>query len=441
MNMPSVIRFDNVSKRYRLGSRLGDLREFVPDPLNLVRHWWAHRNGRTSFGGDGAHAREVWALKDVNFEVGEGEALGIIGPNGAGKSTILKLLAGIIEPTSGRIETRGRVSALIEVGAGFHWDLTGRENVYLNGSILGLTKREIDAKFDSIVEFAELEEFIDTPVKRYSSGMYTRLGFAVAADLDPDILLVDEVLAVGDAGFQHKCLNHMRSLLTSGRVVILVSHNLAAVSDLCTRAIVMSRGATRFDGDPGPAVAEYFESMRKLFTTGTRGQAITLNKPVLSKAAEILSVSLLDEQGMPSAHVRSGMRGEIRTRVRFHAPVQDPEIGAHLRRSDGLLVWDAGTASLGTPSGDFAPGDEVEVRFSNRWSLGSGTYFLTVQVTDLRRQTRCDWWEAAAVLVVTSPNSLRSVADLGTEISVERLIGVVAPEGSALQGEAESDGY
>ncbi|MHB9036640.1 MAG: ABC transporter ATP-binding protein [Armatimonadota bacterium] len=206
-----------------------------------------------------AKREEFWALNDVSFEVENGEAIGIIGHNGAGKSTMLKLLTQIMQPTSGHIRTRGRVSALIEVGAGFHLEMTGRENIYLNGSILGMTRREIDRKFDEIVAFAELEKFIDTPVKRYSSGMYARLGFAVAAHVDPEILIVDEVLSVGDWLFQKKCLSRMEQVTSGGCTVLYVSHNLNTVRQLCTKAIVLEGGVKTFHGDVSEAIAHYSE--------------------------------------------------------------------------------------------------------------------------------------------------------------------------------------
>ena len=418
--MATAIRFENVSKRYRLGSRLGDLREFVPDPVAGARNWWRRRTGKPVHEDLLAKDGEVWALDDVSFEVDEGEALGIIGPNGAGKSTILKLLAGITEQTRGRIETRGRLSALIEVGAGFHWDLTGRENVYLNGSVLGLTRREIDAKFDSILEFAELERFIDTPVKRYSSGMYMRLGFAVAAHLDPAVLLVDEVLAVGDAAFQRKCLDHMRSLTSSSRTVVLVSHNLALVSELCPRTLVLSQGGICSDGDTASAVRVYFDSVRKSLKVGVpkmEGPA----RGLITRDAEILAVAVVDEAGVPLTHVQSGTWGEIRMRVRFNKPLSQPQFGSILQRADGLVVADVGSTSLGIPTGEFAAGEQVEVRFRNRWSLGTGTYYVTVHVTDQSRRVRCDWQDAAAILMVSSPNVLESVVDMDTSVTVRRL--------------------
>src|SRR2546421_12758153 len=193
---------------------------------------------------------EVWALKDVSFQVKRGEVLGIVGRNGAGKSTLLKVLSRITNPTAGRVHLRGRVGSLLEVGTGFHPELTGRENVYLNGAILGMPRREIARKFDEIVAFAEVERFIDTPVKRYSSGMYLRLAFAVAAHLDPDVLLVDEVLSVGDAEFQRKSLGKMREVTGEGRTILFVSHNMAAIRALCDRVILLDAGRVVLDGDP-----------------------------------------------------------------------------------------------------------------------------------------------------------------------------------------------
>lgn len=204
----------------------------------------------------------IWALKDVNFEVLPGEVMGIIGPNGAGKSTLLKVLSRIIEPTSGRVELYGRVASLLEVGTGFHPDLSGRENVYLNGAILGMRRREIDARFDEIVAFAEVEKFIDTAVKHYSSGMYLRLAFAVAAHLDPEILIVDEVLAVGDASFQKKCLGKMDDVTQSGRTVLLVTHSLSMVTQLCRRAILLTGGRITKMGSAEEVVNHYDAMVR-----------------------------------------------------------------------------------------------------------------------------------------------------------------------------------
>ncbi|MFN5334310.1 MAG: ABC transporter ATP-binding protein, partial [Bacteroidota bacterium] len=241
--MNSVIKVENLSKQYRLGSvSTGTI-------SHDINRWWHRIRGKedpylqigeTNDRSQKGDSDYVWALRDINFEVEHGEVLGIIGRNGAGKSTLLKILSRTTAPTTGSVKIKGRVASLLEVGTGFHPELSGRENIFLNGAILGMTKREIERKFDEIVDFAGVERYIDTPVKRYSSGMYVRLAFAVAAHLEPEILIVDEVLAVGDAEFQKKCLGKMKDVsVNEGRTVLFVSHNMAAVANLCSKAIVM----------------------------------------------------------------------------------------------------------------------------------------------------------------------------------------------------------
>ncbi len=249
----TVVKVEGLSKKYRI--RQGEhasyqtLREALPKALHSFFHpFKAAREADEDF----------WALKDVSFEIKRGECVGIIGRNGAGKSTLLKILSRITEPTTGRIELRGRVGSLLEVGTGFHAELTGRENIYLNGTILGMTKKELDRKFDEIVAFSEIEKFLDTPVKRYSSGMYIRLAFAVAANLDPEILIVDEVLAVGDAQFQKKCLGKMSDVaLKEGKTVLFVSHNMGAVKKLCQRGILLEKGMKKIEGEIATVLDEY----------------------------------------------------------------------------------------------------------------------------------------------------------------------------------------
>lgn len=251
--MSMIIEAEDLSKQFRLG--LGPSFDRVTEILQhsvtgMVKRW----GGRS---GTKAEERAFWALRDINFSIREGEVVGIIGKNGAGKSTLLKILSRITRPTRGVIRTRGRIASLLEVGAGFHPELTGRENVFLNGSILGMSRREIESKFDRIVDFAEVERFLDTPVKRYSSGMYTRLAFSVAAFLEPEILIVDEVLAVGDAEFQQKCLAKMDSVARSGRTVLFVSHNLKAVRSLCPRGLLLRNGELVCDADVDTCLSEY----------------------------------------------------------------------------------------------------------------------------------------------------------------------------------------
>ena len=259
--MSSVISVENLSKRYIIGhqkqERYTTLRDVLANGAKrftdkLLHPFAAPQN-------DATH-EEFWALKDVSFDIQQGDRVGIIGRNGAGKSTLLKILSRITEPTSGQIKIRGRVASLLEVGTGFHPELTGRENIFLNGAILGMSKAEIKKKFDEIVAFAEIEKFLDTPVKRYSSGMYVRLAFAVAAHLEPEILIVDEVLAVGDAQFQKKCMGKMEDVGKEGRTILFVSHNMAAVKTLCSKGIVLNKGQVVFQGGVGEAVDQYMVS-------------------------------------------------------------------------------------------------------------------------------------------------------------------------------------
>ncbi len=251
----TIIRVEDISKRYKLGSiGSGSLRETLGNGLERLLRRSDHSNGEE---------KEFWALKDINFEVKRGEVVGIIGKNGAGKSTLLKVLSRITEPTTGQITLNGRIASLLEVGTGFHPELTGRENIFLNGSILGMTRTEIKSKFDEIVDFSGVEKFLDTPVKHYSSGMYVRLAFAVAAHLEPEILVIDEVLAVGDAEFQQKCLGKMRDVAGQGRTVLFVSHNMGAVKSLCTRAIYLQKGQIRTDGEVDEVMGEYMDASSK----------------------------------------------------------------------------------------------------------------------------------------------------------------------------------
>jgi lipopolysaccharide transport system ATP-binding protein len=255
-----AIRVAGLSKRYRIGAaaqRHRDLRDAITAAVRAPFRNISRLRNLPRFDENGEEENTVWALKDVSFDVNHGEVLAIIGRNGAGKSTLLKILSRITEPTSGRVQMHGRVGALLEVGTGFHQELTGRENVYLNGSILGMDKKYIDRRFDEIVEFSGVERFIDTPVKRYSSGMYLRLAFSVAAHLEPEILVVDEVLAVGDAEFQKKCLGKMGEVAGEGRTVLFVSHNMQAVKSLCHRGLLLGHGLVEAYGDTSTVVNRY----------------------------------------------------------------------------------------------------------------------------------------------------------------------------------------
>jgi lipopolysaccharide transport system ATP-binding protein len=318
--MSVVVRVENVSKKYQLGkigtqSMKGDL-----------QRWWARKRGKEDpFGTIGeennGHNGEFWALKDVSFDIHQGEAFGIIGKNGAGKSTLLKVLSRITLPTTGRLRVKGRIASLLEVGTGFNPDLTGRENAYLNGAILGMTKREVARKFDEIVDFSGVEKFIDTPVKRYSSGMYVRLAFAVAAHLDSEILILDEVLAVGDAEFQKKCLGKMDDVAhKQGRTVLFVSHGLQSVASLCNKAIYLEEGRIRKEGKTEDVIAHYLnKDNRETTHVFERSIDSTNPYPFIRKAW------FEDEQGQPTAVAQNGrplvLKIEIINKERLDAEI------------------------------------------------------------------------------------------------------------------------
>ncbi|HUK77393.1 MAG TPA: ABC transporter ATP-binding protein, partial [Thermoleophilia bacterium] len=304
--MSTAVSISGLGKRYMIGAaqqRAQTLRDAITQvatrPIRRLRN----------LGSSTGNVSSIWALRDVSFDVDAGQVVGIIGRNGAGKSTLLKILTRITEPTKGRVEIYGRVGSLLEVGTGFHAELSGRENIYLNGAILGMTRAEIGRKFDDIVEFSEISEFLDTPVKRYSTGMYVRLAFAVAAHLEPEILLVDEVLSVGDVAFQRKCLGQMGAIAGSGRTVFLVSHNMGAVRGLCTRVVEIEGGQLVADGPPGEIVNKYIAKQ-----LAGSGAVLDLPRPLgIPEELLITAVRVLDDEGHAVApfHSNSPMFIEI----------------------------------------------------------------------------------------------------------------------------------
>jgi ABC-type polysaccharide/polyol phosphate transport system ATPase subunit len=326
-----AIHVSGLGKQYRIGEGQGQYRTLrdsiasaVFRPVRAVRSLWA--------GGDNGRAapHAIWALKDVSFEVECSEVVGIIGHNGAGKSTLLKVLSRITEPTEGYADIHGRVGSLLEVGTGFHPELTGRENIYLNGAILGMRRKEVERKFDEIVAFAEVEKFLDTPVKRYSSGMYMRLAFAVAANLDPDILVVDEVLAVGDVAFQKKCLGRMREVASHGRTVLFVSHNMEAVRRLCTRCILLSRGRITEDGDPGEVIERYFRPVG----------AGRKTEPTYVASSDVKSLTVeVDGRPADEAVWRTACPLRITIGVELKEPGSCPRVDIAFFRPDHLKVF------------------------------------------------------------------------------------------------------
>jgi lipopolysaccharide transport system ATP-binding protein len=300
----NAILAENLSKRYRIGQRYsyGTLRDTLTGAVS---------RGRARAPGDAGASPYIWALQDVSFRVEPGEVIGIVGHNGAGKTTLLKVLSRVTDPTSGRGEVHGRIGSLLEVGTGFHQELTGRENVYLSGAILGMRKAEIDRKFDEIVAFAEYEKFIDTPVKRYSSGMQVRLGFAVAAHLDTEILLVDEVLSVGDSAFQKKSLGKMREITREGRTVLVVSHNMALIQGICTRAFMLSRGHLVCEGAPHYVVEQYLKSVPAPRGSGSALASSSDGRFVLE------AVEFVDPMGHVLDRVVSGQSFAVRALCRI----------------------------------------------------------------------------------------------------------------------------
>ncbi len=336
--MPPVIQVENLSKRYFIGAGVRSLRSALTElPLRLV--------GRKSEG-----PAELWALRDVTFSVEGGESLGILGHNGAGKTTMLKILSGITYPTYGDARVDGRLGSLIELGAGFHPEMTGRENVYLNGVILGMTRKEVARKFDSIIDFAGIESYIDTPVKRYSSGMYVRLAFAVAAHIDPKVLLVDEVLAVGDIAFRAKCYRRMAELRKNGTTIVLVTHDVYAIRDTCDRALLFWKGDLIEDDHPDGVITSYLSRMEALKTEPISHvedpsslDGSTSFAKVESSKARIAEVTFVGEEDQPVSSVRSG--GRLSAKVRYLATdqVHDPIFRLDFYK-DGQLATGFSTA-------------------------------------------------------------------------------------------------
>ncbi len=337
--MPPIISIRGLGKKYFIGENKGGasyktardkLTELLKIPFRLI----AGGNGKC--GGVSAPTTEFWALKDISLDIEQGEVMGIIGRNGAGKSTLLKILSQITEPTEGEIRIRGRVASLLEVGTGFHPELTGRENIFLNGAILGMTRTEIRRKFDEIVAFAEIEKFLDTPVKRYSSGMYVRLAFAVAAHLEPDILVVDEVLAVGDAEFQRKCLGKMNSVAHGGRTVLFVSHNMQAIRMLCGRVMLLDSGHCAADGAADDTIGQY----RASGASEQEGEWCAVNSvdQFGDETVILRAMRSQDERGAVSSVFESHMPIIIEMEIDVVVPENNLQVGFDLMNDEGAVI-------------------------------------------------------------------------------------------------------
>jgi lipopolysaccharide transport system ATP-binding protein len=372
-----AIRVEHLSKRYRIGSRqpYRTFRDTVTSMLSAPFR-------RLSLGDKQDAEREFLALDDVSFEVTRGEVIGIIGRNGAGKSTLLKILSQITEPTSGRVEINGRVGSLLEVGTGFHPELTGRENVYLNGAILGMKRSEIAAKFDEIVAFAEGEKFLDTPVKHYSSGMYMRLAFAVAAHLEPEILVIDEVLAVGDAAFQRKCLGKMKDVAEAGRTVLFVSHTMSAVQQLGGRAILLRAGAVEANGEPADVISRYLNDTAiakdGVFDLAEHPARSPHHAPLIRRAV------LSDGNGVPTGVFYPDERMLVEVTIETATPIREARVAVAIEDSFNRRITTLASYFTDGSLGDIVGKQKVRCR-SEPLRLGAGRYLLSVSVSDKYR--------------------------------------------------------
>jgi ABC-type polysaccharide/polyol phosphate transport system ATPase subunit len=362
MTRQTAIEVESLSKRYRLGQNLGG--------YTTLRETLANRRRRREADDD----PHLWALRDVSFSVPQDQALGLIGPNGAGKTTLLKVLARITQPTSGFSRTRGRAGALLDVGTGFHPELTGRENIYLNAAILGMSRRDVDRRFDEIVDFAGLERFLDTPLKRYSWGMYLRLAFAVAAHVEPDIVIVDEVLAIGDARFRTKCLDKMSEFGKEGRTVVFVSHDLGSITQLCRRAIWLDHGQIQGDGPSEEIVQRYVR--------GSIGDVPRADfTPDATQRVQVLAAHIADEHGRALDHPERGQPLMLRVRFVVREPLPVVAVGLSVQNQRGIRVLDE---VWGEYSDDVLaiddPPREIDVALTIPPILPAGDYLLGVWI-------------------------------------------------------------
>lgn len=389
--MPDLaLRMEHIYKKFRKGENFNSLRDLIPALTGkMFRQQELSEKDK----------REFWALRDISFEVKRGEALGIIGHNGAGKSTILKILSRIMKPTKGNMAVNGRLSALIEVSAGFHQDLTGRENIFLNGTILGMTKREIESKLDQIIAFSGIEEFIDTPVKHYSSGMYARLGFSVAAHIDPDVLIVDEVLSVGDYVFQQKCLDRMREVISNGAAVLFVSHNLKSVAEFCHRCLLLERGQMVTIGRTQEVISSYLNRPRNNHLKAADSESVVISKvTVRNEAGECL-------------RFKSGERAWIDIELTAHKRCSKLSVSLYVTDEQFQNVFDTSTERLKHGNFTLEAGEVFSCTFELRLNLANGLFHPSVLVYRYDTQTEYDRWAPATTIHVSSDEDVRGVAN------------------------------
>jgi lipopolysaccharide transport system ATP-binding protein len=392
----TVLEMSKVSKKFKRGEIYDSLRDLIPA---FAGRLFNNKEGTLD-------ENEFWALRDIEFQVNKGGALGIIGPNGAGKSTILKLLCGIMKPTTGNITVKGSLSALIEVGAGFHPDLTGRENVFLNGTILGMKREQIKIKFDEIVEFSGLEEFIDTPVKRYSSGMYARLGFSVAAHVEPEILIVDEVLSVGDFAFQAKCIEKMKKLIQESNTVIFVSHNLRAVVEMCNKCILLEQGRIIKEGAPSEVI-KYYINPRK-----------DVSREVSRKDIAILSTSFRNDTG-ESLQFESGEKAIFEVHIRSNINCENLSLSITLEDDSHYNVFNSSTERISGKSFSVRSGETRKILFELTLHLAPGIYHAGTFIYRYDIEKEFDAKLNAATIYIKADKDIRGVVNLYPKITIQ----------------------
>jgi ABC-type polysaccharide/polyol phosphate transport system ATPase subunit len=430
-----AVDINKVTKRYRI------YHEKIPSLKNTIL-----RGKRTTY-------EEFLALDDVSFSIKHGETFGIIGPNGSGKSTLLKLISNIIQPNSGKINIDGNVSALLELGAGFHTDLTGRENIYINSAILGMRKREVDKRFDQIVRFSELEKFIDTPVKNYSSGMYMRLGFSIAINVNPDILLVDEVLAVGDQSFQSKCYKAIYDIMKRGKTIIIVSHDLETISDLCSRVAFLKEGKIIDLGNPIRVVSQYRAYVEELEKKRAEDQqkeerkkifkmVIESNRKVVdgediekisrldseqtikrfgSGDAMITDIRLLDKNGSKLDYCKYGDEVKIVLNIKFNRKVESPIFGIRITDFKDNIIYGTNTRTNNLKTKVYDKDESLRVEFAFKVILIGGNYNVTPAVGYKDSKTYCDWVNNMFTINVLKNEKAEGIANLNSKITIEKI--------------------
>ena len=426
----SQIVATNVSKMYRMYAAPSDRLKEMVWPGRRVFH------------------REFWALRDVSFQVARGESFGIIGPNGSGKSTLLEILTGILAPTTGRVRTSGRVAALLDLGAGFNPEFTGRENIFMNGEIMGLARRQVEHNFQRIAEFAEIGDFMDQPMKTYSTGMWVRLAFSAAIHVDPDVLVVDEALAVGDAIFASRCVRKFQELKARGVTVVLVSHDLALIKLICGRAMLLLGGRVQAEGDPGDVVNRYnaivldrqreFAAASTAAATAVPGESDALQWSFRhgDRAAQVVRVELFNEENRPARVLRSGETARVEVLARFSRSHLSPVIGMMIRTRIGMEVYGTNTKLEGQSVGPLEPGEFLEVSFAFSCWLTPQEYTLTV-ATQSPDGSSHDWLDDVLSFQVIDSRSTAGVANLHATVTARKLQAEVTAGRAGGQGSGE----